>query len=120
VLEFDNIENIKKAVEIGAGIALLPMPTLGREIRDGSLHAVSLNNGRFVRPLGIIHRRNAKLSVSAQRFIEVLREHNGQSVRSRGSTGAFASGIRPQPTGNETVRTAAVKSRGFKRTVSNG
>jgi hypothetical protein len=49
-----------------------------------------------------------------------LREHNGQSVRSRGSTGAFASGIRPQPTGNETVRTAAVKSRGFKRTVSNG
>jgi DNA-binding transcriptional LysR family regulator len=117
VLEFDNIENIKKAVEIGAGLALLPMPTLGREIRDGTLHAVSLGNCRFVRPLGIIHRRNSKLSTSAQRFIDLLREHNGRSVRGRQSTGAFASGIRPQPVGNGSVRTAATKSRGLKRTV---
>ena len=37
VLEFDNIENIKKAVEIGAGVALLPEPTLRREVQAGTL-----------------------------------------------------------------------------------
>src|SRR5262249_56114681 len=35
-LEFDNIENIKKAVEIGAGGALLPEPTLRREVQRGT------------------------------------------------------------------------------------
>jgi DNA-binding transcriptional LysR family regulator len=120
VLEFDNIENIKKAVEIGAGIALLPMPTLGREIKDGTLHAVSLSNCRFVRSLGIIHRRNSKLSTSAKRFIDVLRHHNGRSARGHESSGAFASGIRPHAAGNGSVRTATSKSRGLKRTVGNG
>ena len=33
VMEFDNIENIKQAVAIGAGVALLPEPTLRREVR---------------------------------------------------------------------------------------
>src|SRR5260370_12166282 len=36
-LEFDNIENIKKAVEISAGVALLPAPTLRREAVAGTL-----------------------------------------------------------------------------------
>ena len=37
VLEFDNIENIKEAVEVGAGVALLPKPTLLREVKSGAL-----------------------------------------------------------------------------------
>ena len=39
VMEFDNIENIKKAVEISAGVALLPEPTLRREVQAGTLAA---------------------------------------------------------------------------------
>jgi DNA-binding transcriptional LysR family regulator len=74
VLEFDNIENIKKAVEISAGIALLPRPSLEREIEAGTLAACSLGNGRFVRPLGIILRRSPTLSATARRFIELLRQ----------------------------------------------
>ena len=35
VLEFDNIENIKKAVEVGTGVALLPEPTLRQEVQRG-------------------------------------------------------------------------------------
>ncbi|MCI0456237.1 MAG: LysR family transcriptional regulator [Gemmataceae bacterium] len=75
VLEFDNIENIKKAVEMGAGVALLPEPTVRREVEDGSLMAKTLVGCRLVRPLGIIHRRHHKLSGAAQRFMELLREH---------------------------------------------
>ena len=87
VLEFDNIENIKKAVEIAAGVALLPRPSLEREIEAGTLAACSLGNGRFVRPLGIIVRRSHSLSATARRFMELLRQpdepagHNGPVSR---------------------------------------
>src|SRR5262245_47661400 len=36
-LEFDNIETIKRAIEIGTGISLLPEPTISREIEAGTL-----------------------------------------------------------------------------------
>lgn len=75
-LEFDNIENIKKAVEISAGVALLPAPTLHREVEAGSLVAVPLAGIRFVRPLGIIQRRHSKLTSTALRLIDILRHHN--------------------------------------------
>src|SRR5207248_68782 len=53
VLEFDNIETIKKAVELGAGVALLPEPTLRREVEEHALVARPLHGCRLVRPLGI-------------------------------------------------------------------
>lgn len=74
VLEFDNIETIKKAVELGAGVALLPEPTLRREVASGTLVALSLAGCRLVRPLGIIHHRQRQLSSTACRFIEMLRQ----------------------------------------------
>ena len=73
VMEFDNIETIKRAVEIDAGVSLLPAPTIVREVETGSLVAVPISNGELVRPLGIIHRRGKDLGVTARRFIELLR-----------------------------------------------
>lgn len=75
LLEFDNIENIKKAVEIGAGVALLPAPTLSREVDSRTLVALPLADARLVRPLGIIYRRHHKLTHAAQGFLELLRQH---------------------------------------------
>src|SRR3974390_898523 len=43
VLEFDNIENIKRAVEIPAGVSILPEPSLAREVRAGALAAVRIS-----------------------------------------------------------------------------
>jgi DNA-binding transcriptional LysR family regulator len=91
-LEFDNIENIKKAVEISAGVALLPEPTLRREVQAGTLVAVPLAGCRFVRPLGVIHRRQPRPSPCAQRFVELLR---AESLSANGDgSGAFAGGTR--------------------------
>jgi DNA-binding transcriptional LysR family regulator len=73
VMEFDNIETIKRAVEIGAGVAFLPEPTIGREVAAGTLVAVPLSTGELVRPLGILHRRGKELGVTVRRFIELLR-----------------------------------------------
>jgi DNA-binding transcriptional LysR family regulator len=71
--EFDNIENIKQAVAVGAGVALLPEPTLRREVKARALVAVPLAGVRFTRPLGIVQRRGQRLGAAACRFLELLR-----------------------------------------------
>jgi DNA-binding transcriptional LysR family regulator len=73
-LEFDNIEAIKRAVEVNAGISLLPAPTLVRETSTGTLAAKPLTEGDFVRPVGIIHRRGKQLYPNTLRFIELLQQ----------------------------------------------
>jgi DNA-binding transcriptional LysR family regulator len=80
VMEFDNIETIKRAVEIGAGVAFLPEPTIAREVAAGTLAAVPLTTNELVRPLGILHRRGKELGVTVRRFIELLRA-DGKAVK---------------------------------------
>lgn len=70
---FDNVENIKRAVEIGSGVALLPAPTVRREVENGSLNSVCLNGVEWHRPLGIVHRRNRTLTTPARKLVELLR-----------------------------------------------
>ena len=74
-IEFDNIEAIKRAVEVGAGIALVPAPTVARETALGTLLAVPLADEEFARPLGIIHRRGKKFYPNAQQFLELLQSN---------------------------------------------
>jgi DNA-binding transcriptional LysR family regulator len=74
-VEFDNIENIKRAVEIPAGVAILPAPTVVREVEAGTLAAVRIEQDpshRLTRPLAIIRRRSQELSLTAARFLKLL------------------------------------------------
>lgn len=80
-LEFDNIENIKKGIEIAGGVALLPEPTLRQEVQAGLLVARPLAGCRFVRPLAIIYRRQNRPSPAAQRFIDLLLENGSSDAR---------------------------------------
>lgn len=91
-LEFDNIETIKRAIEIGTGISLLPLPTVEGEISAGTLAAVSVAGQRLVRPLGIIHRRDRELSETASLFVELLKAHAGDALElsTNGRHGQFA------------------------------
>jgi len=73
MVRFDNIEAIKRAVEAGSGVALLPRPTLEGELELGTLAAVPLAEGDFFRPVGIIHRKGRKLYANTEAFIEVLK-----------------------------------------------
>jgi DNA-binding transcriptional LysR family regulator len=106
MLEFDNIENIKKAIEVGAGVALLPHPTIGREIKHGTLKAVALSHHRFVRPLGIIHRRNQALSGAAKKFVDLLRGRDQMPRRRTKTTKTATGGSRSQHASNGSARTA--------------
>jgi DNA-binding transcriptional LysR family regulator len=73
-VRFDNIEAAKRAVEAGSGVAILPRPTLERELQLGTLAAVPLAGRRFTRPLGIIHRKGRKLYPNTEAFIAVLKQ----------------------------------------------
>jgi DNA-binding transcriptional LysR family regulator len=72
VAEFDNIETIKRAVEVGFGVAILPLPSVLDEQKDGRLAVVKLAEKEWVRPVGIIHRSDKSLSVAAKKFIQLL------------------------------------------------
>ncbi len=83
VMEFDNVETIKRAVEIDAGISLLPEPTIGRELASGTLASVRIAGEELVRPLGVIHARGKPLSATARRFVELLRGHVDAAATAR-------------------------------------
>ena len=79
VMEFDNIETIKQAVEIGAGLSILPAPTVSKEVRSGVLAAVPLATSRLGRPIGIIHRQRQTFTPVLTKFVELLRSSMSES-----------------------------------------
>ncbi len=72
VAEVDNIEVIKRIVEVGTGISIVPEPAIGPEVRNKSLVALPISDETFVRQLGVIHKEGRHFSPAAERFIETL------------------------------------------------
>jgi DNA-binding transcriptional LysR family regulator len=72
VMEFDNIETVKRAVEVDAGIAIVPETTILQEIKQRLLCRLQLKGRRLVRPLAIIHRKGRVLSPAIKKFIQML------------------------------------------------
>lgn len=88
-MEFDNTETIKRAVEIDAGVALVPEPTVDREVAAGTLISRPLAGLTLTRPIGIIQRRGKELGKTARRFMQLLLE---QSPGARPAANAAAVG----------------------------
>jgi len=82
VMEFDNVETIKQAIGINAGVSILPRPTVLKEVSARSLAAVPLALDGLVRPIGIIHRRGKQLTPAVAAFIDLLRKADADGVRS--------------------------------------
>jgi DNA-binding transcriptional LysR family regulator len=72
VLEFDNIETVKQAVQVGSGISFLPEETVKQAAATGTLAVAKLDPPDLRRPVGIIFRRGKPLSAAAVKFIETL------------------------------------------------
>ena len=72
VMEFDNIETVKRAVEIDHGIAIVPQATVLQEQQQGSLVVIPFKNKEFTRPLAILHRKGRVLTPAMKKFIETL------------------------------------------------
>ena len=72
VMEFDNIETVKRAVEINAGISIVPSATVRQEMKQGLLKAVTIKGSDVTRPLAIIHRKGRVLTPAMKKFISTL------------------------------------------------
>lgn len=92
-MEFDNIENIKRAVEIGSGVAILPRPTVQREVDGGTLGAVAFEDAEWSRPLGVVHKRHKTLTTAASKLVELLHE-DPNTFPTNGKTAACGNGSR--------------------------
>ena len=74
VMEFDNIETVKRAVEIDAGVAIVPEGTVSQEVAKQTLCQVTLEQGDFHRPLAAIYKKNKVLSPAMKEFLATLKQ----------------------------------------------
>jgi LysR family transcriptional regulator, transcriptional activator of the cysJI operon len=74
VMEFDNIETVKRAVEIDAGVAIVPLGTISQEVAKQTLAAVHLDDGDFYRPIAALYKKNKVLSPAMKQFLSILKE----------------------------------------------
>lgn len=74
-MEFDNIESIKEGIRSGAGVAILPEPSVRRDAESQRLVALPLAIPELVRPIGAILRRRRHPHVLMSAFIDLLKKH---------------------------------------------
>ena len=74
IMEFDNVETVKRAVEIDAGISIVPLGTVTQEIAKQTLAAVEIEDGEFFRPLAAIYKKNKVLSPAMKQFLTILKD----------------------------------------------
>jgi DNA-binding transcriptional LysR family regulator len=83
VMEFDNIETIKQAVQIGAGVSILPEPTVRNDLRAGTLASVRLISPELRRPIGVIHAQRKVFTPTAAKFVELLQQVQSELTEER-------------------------------------
>ena len=76
-MEFDNIETVKRAVEIDSGISIVPLTTVTQEVAKHTLVAVEVEGGSLFRPLAVIHKKNKVLSPAMKQFIATMKGESG-------------------------------------------
>lgn len=74
-VELPSLEAIKRFVERGTGVALVPRLTVARELESGSLVGVSVPELHVERKLRLVFRKQATLSHAARAFVRVVEEH---------------------------------------------
>ncbi len=87
-MEFDNIETIKRSVEIGAGISIVPQLSVQREVQSGSLVQVNFSRQNFLRPLGAILKHKKSLTPPVEKFIQLLQNPNQEPGRKQPAASA--------------------------------
>lgn len=73
-IELPSLEAIKRLVEAGVGIALVPRLTAAAEIASGRLAGLAVKEMKLERTLNIVYRRNSDLSHAAEAFLKTARD----------------------------------------------
>ncbi len=78
VMAFDNIETLKNLVEIGKGIALVPVETVRAEVREGVLVCIPLvPEDSFCRTSGIILKETTARRAAVTAFVDSIKMADG-------------------------------------------
>lgn len=77
-VELPSLEAIKKLVEKGVGVALVPKLSAAAEIEGGRLAALSVKEMKLERKLNIVYRRNSELSHAAKAFLQIAKDLAGK------------------------------------------
>jgi DNA-binding transcriptional LysR family regulator len=73
-MELPTLEAIKRCVERGMGVALVPRLTAQVEIERGQVAALTVTEMKLERRLHLVYRKGATLSHAARAFLRVARE----------------------------------------------
>ncbi|MGC9197785.1 MAG: LysR family transcriptional regulator [Acidobacteriaceae bacterium] len=74
-VELPSLEAIKRFVQRGNGVAMVPRLTVEGELEAGMLVAVEVPELQIERKLRLVHRRGTALSHAAREFLAVVRTH---------------------------------------------
>jgi DNA-binding transcriptional LysR family regulator len=74
VMEVDNIETVKRAVEIELGISVIPQSTVATEVRNGTLAQIEIAGADFARPVSAILKKSKVLSPAMKQFLSILKD----------------------------------------------
>jgi DNA-binding transcriptional LysR family regulator len=73
-VELPSLEAIKRLVERGVGVALVPKLTAQSEIASGQLKGIAVKEMKLERKLNIVYRKSSELSYAAKAFVKLARE----------------------------------------------
>jgi DNA-binding transcriptional LysR family regulator len=93
-LALPSLDGIKRAVEMGLGVALLPRRCALGEIARGDLVEIQVPDLRSPRQVRLVHRRDTALSHAARAFLDVARTFGEQTNVTAAETRKTAKGRR--------------------------
>lgn len=79
LMSLPSLDGIKRAVETGLGVALLPRRCAQAEIARGQLAEVRVPELRSPRQLRFVFRREGELSHASQAFLDVVRKYGSRA-----------------------------------------
>lgn len=77
VVEFDNIETVKRGVEIENALSIVPGESVNAEVAAGTLCRIDLEGRNLWRPLGVIRRRSKAITPPMREMVRLLKAGGG-------------------------------------------
>jgi DNA-binding transcriptional LysR family regulator len=71
--QFNEIDPLKQALKLGAGVAILPERLVRDEVARGELAAVPFEHGRHTVPVAALYRQHRQLPPALRQFIDFLK-----------------------------------------------
>jgi DNA-binding transcriptional LysR family regulator len=71
--DFDNVDTVKRAVEIESGVAIVPSGTVQAEVQSGQLIAIEIDARKMSRPLGLILKKGRTRPTGLKELIQALK-----------------------------------------------